>query len=197
MKVRPSVKPICDECRVIKRNGVVIRHNGLELYSETTSLPQMMAVGDVQVGDEIEVVMSCKEGENGTMTLSAAILNMDRFWRGYEKLKASPLELTAFSNTRVEGTIRCDRDGLLYTSIPQNGNWSAYVDGEPAEIRLVGDAMVAVELSQGEHHVEFRYGNPAFSLGWKISLGALVLFGLLIVLLYKPAIRVRRGKFER
>ena len=24
MKVRPSVKPICDKCRVIKRNGVVM-----------------------------------------------------------------------------------------------------------------------------------------------------------------------------
>ena len=40
---------------------------------------------------------------------------------------------------------------------------------------LVGDAMVAVELDQGTHTVEFRYENPAFSLGWKISLVCLVL----------------------
>ena len=188
---------MCVHLNLPKRNGVVIRVNGFEIYSETTSLPQMMAVGDVQVGDEVEVVMSCKENESGTMTLSAGILNMDRFWRGYEKLKACSLELTAFSNTRVEGTIDCDRDGLLYTSIPQNGNWSAFVDGKPAEIRLVGDAMVAVELDQGTHTVEFRYENPAFSLGWKISLGALVVFGLLVLLMYKPAFRIRRGKYER
>ena len=188
---------MCVHLNLPKRNGVVIRVNGFEIYSETTSLPQMMAVGDVQVGDEVEVVMSCKENESGTMTLSAGILNMDRFWRGYEKLKACPLELTVFSNTRVEGTIDCDRDGLLYTSIPQNGNWSAFVDGKPAEIRLVGDAMVAVELDQGTHTVEFRYENPAFSLGWKISLGALVVFGLLVLLMYKPAFRIRRGKYER
>ena len=188
---------MCVHVNLPKRNGVIIKVNGIELYSETTSLPQMMAVGDVNVGDEIEVVMSCKEGESGSMTLNAAILNMDRFWKGYDRLAKCPLELTSFSNTRVAGTIDCDRDGLLYTSIPQNGNWFAYVDGEPAEILLVGDAMVAVELTEGSHQVEFRYENPAFDLGWKISLAALAVFVLLVVLVYKPAIPVHRGRFER
>ena len=188
---------MCVNLNLPKRNGVIIKVNGIELYSETTSLPQMMAVGDVHVGDEIEVVMSCKEGESGSMTLSAAIMNMERFWQGYDRLAKSTLELSSFSNTRVVGNINCDRDGLLYTSIPQNGNWFAYVDGEPAEIFLVGDAMVAVELTEGGHQVEFRYENPAFSLGWKISLAALAVFALLVVLVYKPAIPIHKGKFER
>ncbi len=188
---------MCVNVNLPKRNGVIIKVNGVELYSETTSLPQMMAVGDVNVGDEIEVIMSCKDGESGSMTLSAAIMNMDRFWQGYDLLAKSQLELTAFSNTRVAGTIDCNRDGLLYTSIPQNGNWTAYVDGEPAEIRLVGDAMVAVELTEGIHQVEFRYENPAFSLGWKISLAALAVLALLVVLIYKPAIPAHRGKYQK
>ena len=188
---------MCVDLNLPKRNGVIIKVNGTELYSETTSLPQMMAVGDVNVGDVIEVVMSCKEGESGSMTLSAAILNMERFWQGYDHLTKCTLELTSFSNTRVTGKIHCNRDGLLYTSIPQNGNWSAYVDGEPVEICLVGGAMVAVELAEGDHYVEFRYENPAFELGWKITLAALAIFALLVVLLYKPAFRTQRGKFER
>ena len=188
---------MCVDLNLPKRNGVIISVNGFELYAETTSLPQMLAVGDVQVGDVIEVVMSCQAGESGTMTLNAAILNMERFWKGYDRLAKCTLELTSFSNTRVAGTIDCDRDGLLYTSIPQNGNWTAYVDGEPAEICLVGDVMVAVELTEGTHHVEFRYENPAFSLGWKISLASLAVFVLLVVLVYKPAIHVQKGKFER
>ena len=131
------------------------------------------------------------------MTVSCALVDEEVFRQAYEVLAASTLEVTGFSTTLVEGTISCDRDGLLYTSIPQNGNWSAFVDGKPAEIRLVGDAMVAVELDQGTHTLEFRYENPAFSLGWKISLGALAVFGLLVLLMYKPALRIRRGKYER
>ncbi len=188
---------MCVHLNLPKRNGVTIRVNDFEIYSETTSLPQMMAVGDVQVGDVVEVVMACKDGEKGTMTLSAAVLNMDRFWQGYEILGQSVLELTTFRNTLVEGTIECDRDGLLYTSIPQNGNWTVQVDGQDAEVVLVGDAMVAVKLTQGSHTVSFRYENAAFSLGWKISLGCFMIFGLLILLDYRPKLPKKHGKYER
>lgn len=44
------------------------------------------------------------------------------------------------------------------------------MDGKPAEIKLVGDCMVAVNLTKGVHNVRLMYHNAAFSLGWKISL---------------------------
>ena len=64
----------------------------------------------------------------------------------------------------------CNRDGLMYTSIPQDGNWKVYVDGKLAKPALVGDVMISVPLTEGEHHIEFIYRNAAFALGWKISL---------------------------
>ena len=188
---------MCVNLNLPKRNKVSIRLNGMELYSETMSLPQMLAVGDVLTGDVIEVRMTCKADEQGTMTLTGAILKSDVFWEGYEILNASTLELTTFENTLVEGTVQCDRDGLLYTSIPQNGNWSAIVDGEPAEIKLVGDAMIAVELTEGEHQVSFVYHNKAFSLGWKISLACVIVFALLIKANYQPQSGKKQGKFQR
>ncbi len=189
---------LCVNLNLPKRNAVSIRLNGVELYTETMSLPQMLAVGDVAVGDEVQIVMTCKENEKGTMTLTAAILNHDRFQEGYEILNRSTLELTSFRNTRVEGSITCDRDGLLYASIPQNGNWSVLVDGEEAEIRLVGDVMIGVELTEGEHTITYVYHNAAFSLGWKISLACAALLGQLYVLVYKPKLpRHSKGKFEK
>ena len=180
---------MCVELYFPKRNNVSIWKNGAELYSETMSLQQMMAVGDVAVGDVVEVRASCKtEKEKGTITINAAILNEERFRQCYEVLSASTLELTAFENTFVEGNISCDRDGLLYTSIPQNGNWSVEVDGKPATIYLVGDAMIGVILSEGDHQVSFTYHNGAFSLGWKISAVCALLF---VILIYADA--VRRG----
>ena len=93
----------------------------MELYKETISLPQMIAVGDVKTGDTIDIRVECDKDESSTMTLSAAVLNGERFARGYEILSASRLNLTRFRSTLVEGTVDCDRDGLLYTSVPQNG----------------------------------------------------------------------------
>ena len=189
---------MCVNLNLPKRNSVSISLNGVELYTESMSLPQMLAVGDVAVGDVVQIRMTCKENEKGTMTLTAAILNNNRFREGYGVLKASTLELTSFRNTRVEGVIDCDRDGLLYASIPQNGSWHVLVDGEEAEIKLVGDCMIGVELTEGRHTITYIYRNEAFSLGWKVSLGCLAVFLVLYLLFYQPAIRKHgKGRFEK
>ncbi len=172
---------MCVDLNFPKRNNVSIWKNGAELYNETMSLPQMLAVGDVQAGDVVEIRATCKNAnESGNLTVHAALLDEARFVECYEVLNASKLELTSFSNTEVSGTISCNRDGLLYTSIPQNGSWYVQVDGEEAEVVLTGDAMVGVMLTEGDHEVTFTYHNKAFSLGWKISLGCAIVFAILV-----------------
>jgi len=189
---------MCVYLNLPKRNAVSISLNGVELYTESMSLPQMLAVGDVAVGDVVTVRMTCKENEKGTMTLTASILDNDLFRQGYAILNASTLELTQFRNTYVEGKIHCDRDGLLYASIPQNGNWSVLVDGEEAEIKLVGDCMLGVELTEGEHTVAYVYRNPAFELGWKVSLACTAVLAVLYITIYKPKLPKHiKGKFEK
>ncbi len=155
----------CIDLDLSARNQITVWKNGTELYAESLGLPQTLAVADVVVGDEIRVDVWCRPNESGTMYVSVGVLDDDVFQQGYEILSQSTLELTSFKDTKVEGTIHCDRDGLMYTSIPQNGNWHVYVDGEEAEIRLVGDAMIGVYLTQGEHQITFRYKNTAFTAG--------------------------------
>ena len=172
----------CIHLNCPKRNDFHVLLNGQELYRESISLPQMLAVGDVKLGDVVEIRIECDAGESSSVTVTGAILNAERFRAGYELLAAHPLTLTSFSNTFLEGTVLCDEPGLLYTSIPQNGNWHVTVDGVPTESTVVGDVMVAVELTEGEHLVSFRYENPAFSLGWKVTLLSAALLAVLWLL---------------
>ncbi len=193
---------LCIHLNLPKRNDYYVSVNGVELFKEAISLPQMMAVGDVEAGDTIDIRMVCDADESSTMTLNAAVLDMQRFRRGYDILNASTLELTEFESTHLEGRIHCDREGLLYTSIPQNGNWVVRVDGEEADTRLVGDCMLAVPLTAGDHRLEFTYENRAFSLGWKVSLACAGIFGLLWWAGYQPRIPAlektqKRGKFQK
>ena len=170
----------CVQLDCPKRNSVTILINDFVVMEEDLSLEQMLAVGDVVPGDVVELRFDCEDGESGSMTVGAAILDNEIYRQGWEILSASPLELTKFTTTRVAGEISCDRDGLLYTSIPQNGNWTVWVDNEPAEIVLVGDVMVGVELTEGEHTVRFVYKNAAFALGWKVSLVSFAIFGAIV-----------------
>ena len=182
-----------------KRNkfSVYVNGNDKPIYSETYSLPQMLSVCNVQPGDVVEIRFTCTNGESGNINITAAVLNEELFRRAYEVLAASTLELTSFSTTLVEGNVNCNRDGVLYTSIPQDGNWTAYVDGAPAQVVLIGDAMIGLILSKGTHTIRFEYHNKAFSLGWKISLGCAGIFLVLALIDYRHLFKRRKGKYEQ
>lgn len=186
---------VCIDFNLPKRNKISIWKNGTELYNETYSIPQSLSAAHVVRGDIIEVHLTCNANENSTTTLHAGILNESTFRSGYRVLAASPLELTSLSNTKITGNITCGENGILYTSIPQDGNWNAKVDGKPAEIVLIGDAMVGLLLPEGEHSIEFYYKNPAFSLGWKITLISVIT--LTALALYCHANRKKKGKYEK
>ncbi|MBR4864270.1 MAG: YfhO family protein [Oscillospiraceae bacterium] len=191
----PKEGLVCIDLNLSKKNKFSFWKNGTELYNETYSLPQSLSVSHCLPGDVIEVQLTCNAGERGTITLHAGLLNEDVFWAGYDVLNASTLTLTEFKNTYVAGEITCNRNGVLYTSIPQDGNWSAWVDGMPADIVLIGDAMVGLLLSEGEHTVTFRYKNSAFHLGAAVSALCLAVFLVLYFCIYKP--RLPKGKYER
>jgi hypothetical protein len=157
-------------------------------------MPQTFAVCEVQPGDLVWLELECEADATGNMNIQAGILNEELFWEGYEILSQSTMELTRFSGTHIEGTIDCNRDGLLYTSVPSNGFWYAEVDGEPAEIVLVGDCMVGLELTEGEHTVSFRYRNNAFRTGLLVSLGCALVFAAII--LGDRYMRNRKGKYH-
>ena len=188
---------VCVDLDLSKRNSFSIWLNDERLYSETYSLPQMASVCEVEPGDIVQIQLTCKPSESGTIKIKAAILNENVFRRGYEKLSASVLNISSFSNTKIDGTIDCKHDGVLYTSIPQNGNWHAEVDGKPAETVTIGDAMMGLLLSEGNHTVRFIYRNPSFSLGWKVSLGCLIVFVIIAVAIYKPTLQRKKGKYEK
>jgi uncharacterized membrane protein YfhO len=188
---------MCMYLDLSKKNSYNVYRNGEKLFYETYSIPQMIAVSQVNPGDVIEVELNCKANEMGSITIYAATLNDTVFQRAYDVLSASTLQLTKFSNTQVSGTIDCNRSGVLYTSIPQNGNWSATVDGKPAEIVLIGDVMCGLLLSEGQHTITFTYRNASFAIGWKISLLCLAVFLALYYVYYRPSFKRRKGKYEK
>ena len=159
--------------------------NDYNVHGDYVNLPQLTSVAYVRPGDTVELVLYCNANTYYSATITAAVLDEEVFRRGYDILNASTLDITSFESTRIEGTIDCNRSGLLYTSIPYNGNWEVYVDGQKAKITLVENAMTCVMLEEGNHEVTFVYRNKAFTVGLIVSLVCLSVFILLIVLEFR------------
>ncbi len=192
----PSDGFVCLDFYVTKRNSITVYKNSTELYTESLNLDQMLAVGDCQTGDLIEVDFTCsKTGEDGRVTLGAAILDHELFQTGYELLSSAPLTLTKLSGATATGTVTATAGAsILYTSIPYSDNWIVTVDGVQTSTFPVLDSMVGVALSPGEHTVTFTYHNTAFYQGLLVSAAAALMFLALIVLCHRPR---KAGRFER
>ncbi len=70
----------------------------------------------------------------------------------------------------------------VFTTIPYDEGWNVYVDGKPVEIKQTLDALVAFDITEGEHKIELHYFNDFHKWGTVISLCSLaVTVGIFIL----------------
>ena len=97
------------------------------------------------------------------------------------RLQAGNLEITEHSDSRLYGTVNVAEDqNVLFTTIPYDEGWNVYIDGEKTEIIKTVDSMMALEISAGEHTVEFKYMSDSFIVGCFISAVGVVGFVIAI-----------------
>ncbi|MBO4636206.1 MAG: YfhO family protein [Clostridiales bacterium] len=66
--------------------------------------------------------------------------------------------------------------GILYLAVPYSEGWRAYVDGKETEIKRANVAFMAIDISGGEHHIEFVYHTPYLKEGAVLSIAAASIF---------------------
>ena len=66
----------------------------------------------------------------------------------------------------------------------EEGGWTAYVDGREVDITPVGNALVALNLSRGEHSIELVYYPKGFKPGAAASAVCLAVFAAICVYVY-------------
>jgi uncharacterized membrane protein YfhO len=166
-----------DEPKTRKQLEIYINGTGLPLFPINDHTLHIFTVGSLEQGDNVTFSLGIDNA-----LLFVGHLNGELFERGYAKLAGQTLNLTEFTNTKVRGNVTAIEDGLLYTSIPADKNWSVYVDGEKSKIVLIDNAMAAVRLNKGYHEIEFRYFNTSLLVGIIVSLASLAIFATLTAL---------------
>lgn len=122
--------------------------------------------------------------------VQAASFDEEAFAALIAELRDTSPSSLAVTDRTVEGTLTAPRDGVIFTSIPYDAGWTATVDGQQVEPLLVGGALMALPVSQGEHTFSLHFTPRGLTAGLCISGGALLLCGILLILRY----RTRRNR---
>lgn len=81
----------------------------------------------------------------------------------------------------VEGDVTLDEPGILCFSIPYSVGWTAYVDGEKAELYQANIKNMAVILESGNHQIKLVYHTPLLRAGMAMSVVGFTVLGIIIL----------------
>ena len=101
-------------------------------------------------------------------------------------------KVTEKSDTYIKGTVKTEKDEILYTSITYDKGWKAYVDGVEVKPYSLEDALICLETGEGTHTVEFKYSPPGLKTGLIISISTLGVIALYFII--KKALIYAIGK---
>ncbi|MBQ8382446.1 MAG: YfhO family protein [Clostridia bacterium] len=105
-----------------------------------------------------------------------------------------------YDESHLTGTIHVPAGcSTIFTTIPYDEGWNVYVDGKQVEITQTLDALVAFDITEGEHTIELRYFSNYHKWGIIISLCTLALTVAVFFLDFKflrPRLPEKRRKLE-
>ena len=92
------------------------------------------------------------------------------------RLNGQGLRISQWEGTYIAGEIDCPEDGVLFTTLPNDGGWRIRIDAEEVPVETVCGYLCAARIGAGHHAVEFCYEPPGFAAGRLLSAVCLLVF---------------------
>lgn len=176
--------------RVASDESVTITY-GDRVIEDSITHTHIATVGQCEKGGTVKVEIPVVQTDNGRLGFYLFKLDEEIFERGFEKLSKNSMTLTNKTSNGFTGEINADGDGLFYISVLYDEGWKAFVDGKEAEIIPIADTFCALELSAGEHEIEFVFTPQGMYPGIAVSAAGIVLFALSGLVILR--LRKKRG----
>ena len=82
------------------------------------------------------------------------------------------------TNSGFHAEIDLTRENLVFFSVPYDDGFTAYVNGEQADIVEVDEGLMAVLCPAGTNRVDFVYQADGYSLSRTVTLAAIPVFAV-------------------
>jgi len=135
-------------------NGI---ESGTIMGNETD---RMISLGYYEEETNVDITITLKNDPLYIMTDYTYFYYLDEevYNEVMPKIGESQLEVTEFEDTYIMGTVNvAPGDTALFTTIPYDEGWVIKVDGEITPIVKAANSLIAVNMEEGIHTVEFEY----------------------------------------
>lgn len=144
----------------------------------------MVDVGFVEAGTlvELNVFYAASSNQTGSFNLYSYKLDQEAFIGAVDTIKEKSLQLSRFTDTRIEGTVTVQEAGVFLMTIPYDEGWAVTIGGEPVTTRAIDGGFIGFDITAGTHVIRMKYTPPWFMVGLMITLGCLLILLIVFVL---------------
>jgi len=108
-------------------------------------------------------------------------LNEELYRSVFAELQEGGIRLDSFTEDSFHGSITVPEDRTtVFTTIPYDEGWKVTVDGEAVEIYETMDALVAFDLTPGEHTIDMEYRPEIYGTALKLCAVGVASFTLIV-----------------
>ncbi|WP_071130116.1 YfhO family protein [Enterococcus timonensis] len=169
----------------LESSTAAILINGETHKSQINISGQYYDLGNYSEETTIDFVLNLYGTPSVTfMKPKIVLLDTAAYVRSAENIQANSVDFTMENNGAV-ATIETAEDQTLFTTIPYDLGWQAYLDGKKIPIKDFKNAFLTLEIPAGSHKLELKFVPAGFKLGVVIATSSLVIFAGYVVLLKK------------
>ncbi|MBQ9414310.1 MAG: YfhO family protein [Clostridia bacterium] len=151
-------------------------------------------LGSYQAGDVITITVTHDGNYNTNCGLRCFYFNEDSWQSACSQLKAQGMTVEYNGGTTLRGQITMKADGLMFTSIIDDGGWEVLCDGQSMPLESIADTFVAARIPAGTHTIELKYHVPYLGVSFAVSVLALLV--ILWLALWKKILPRKAAAFE-
>ena len=134
------------------------RYNDIAQSSRAGTLLRAIVLSDEQIARHGDILTELPEDTSYNMS--------------YEEFENVVWERTLgsayyfeYDNTGFTSRIELEQEELVFFSVPYEDGWTAWVNGEPAEVEKVNVGFMAVRVPAGDNEIRFEYFTPGLKVG--------------------------------
>lgn len=157
----------------------ILVQGGVVKTYHTTSNGFFVIKNIFNIGDKIKIATVPDGDSRAAGNPALYYFDYETFNKKIDMLKPNQLNVIENKGHYIKGSVNATDDKqILFTSIPHEPGWTAYVDGEKTDIVKLYGAFNGLELKSGKHIVEFKFYPPGLKLGLFVSTTSVLLAGI-------------------